>query len=255
MIDLPKEKIVAVAHSPKKTVLYGMPKVGKTTLLAKLDDCLIIDLEDGSDYVDALKVKANSLDELGEVGAAIVKQNYPYKRIAIDTVTKLEEWCEEEATIKYMNSSVGASFNRDKLKQMLPKKDWKSVLTLPHGAGYLWLRISYKSWIDRLAMLAPEIIFIGHLKDKIINKAGKEVSASDLDLTGKIRNITCQKADAIGYVYRKDDKTMMSFETKDEITCGSRCAHLKGQEFVIGELADENKMDSFVAFWDKVYLD
>ena len=58
-MELPKTKVKASRKSPKNMIIYGPPKIGKTTVLSQLDDCLIIDLEDGSDMVDALKVKAN----------------------------------------------------------------------------------------------------------------------------------------------------------------------------------------------------
>ena len=87
MITLPKQKVKATRKSPKNMVIYGPPKIGKTTALSQLDDCLIIDLEDGSDMVDALKVQVNDLSELTEVGKAIMKEGRPYKYIAIDTIT------------------------------------------------------------------------------------------------------------------------------------------------------------------------
>ena len=37
--------------NPKIMLLYGAPKVGKTTMLSKLDDCLIVDTESGSNMV------------------------------------------------------------------------------------------------------------------------------------------------------------------------------------------------------------
>ena len=46
-------------------------------------NCLIIDLENGSDFVDALKVKANNLKEFHEIGETIKKEGKPYKYIAI----------------------------------------------------------------------------------------------------------------------------------------------------------------------------
>jgi hypothetical protein len=39
--------------------------------LQDLENNLLIDLENGTDYVDALKVKANSLKELLAVGKAV----------------------------------------------------------------------------------------------------------------------------------------------------------------------------------------
>ena len=76
---LPKTIVKASRKSPKNMVIYGPPKIGKTTMLSKLDNCLIIDLEDGSDMVDALKVKVNSLAELANLGREIRKAIRPQK--------------------------------------------------------------------------------------------------------------------------------------------------------------------------------
>ena len=204
-MELPKQKIKASRQSPKNFVLYGSPKVGKTTVLSKLDNCLILDLEDGTDMVDALKIKVDNLKELSQVGQAILKEGKPYKYIAVDTITQLEVWCESEAKVLYRNTPMGKNFDKD--------NKGLSVLSLPNGAGYLYLRMAYKKWLDRLNKLADHVILVGHLKDKVIEKKGKEVNSKDLDLTGKIRSITCSNADAIGYVFRDEGKTMVSFAT------------------------------------------
>jgi hypothetical protein len=220
-MELPKTKVAASRKSPKNMVIYGPPKIGKTTMLSLLDGCLIIDLEQGSDMIEALKLKAHNLNELAEIGKQIMKQKKPYKYVAIDTVTKLEEWCEIDGKKIYQNTPMGKNFDKE--------QKGVSILSLPNGAGYLYLRIAFKRWMDRLNMLADHIILVGHLKDKMLDKKGKEVSSKDLDLTGKIKQITCANADAIGYIYRENDKTMISFNSQDDITAGSRCEHLKGQ--------------------------
>ena len=220
-MELPKKVVKASRKSPKNMIIYGAPKIGKTTVLSELKDCLIIDLEDGSDMVDALKIKVNSLKELGDLGKEIIKQKRPYKYIAIDTISKLEEWCESEAKVIYMQTPMGKTFEQ--------KNPGASVLSLPNGAGYLYLRIAYKKWIDRLNTLADHVILVGHLKDKMLEKKGKEVAVKDLDLTGKIKQITCANADAVGYIYREADKTMISFDSLEDTVAGSRCDHLKGK--------------------------
>jgi len=232
-ISLPTGKVKALRKSPKNFVLYGQPKVGKTTSLSQLDNCLIIDLEDGTDMIEALKIKVNNLRELAEVGKEIINAKKPYKYIAIDTVTQLEVWCEAEAKKLYQNTPMGKNFDSD--------NKGVSVLSLPQGAGYLYLRMAYKKWIDRLNSLADHIILVGHLKEAKIDKKGKEVAVKDLDLTGKIKNITCANADAIGYVYRDEDKTMISFDSHGDIQADSRCDHLKGQTFELD--------------WTKIFID
>ncbi len=81
------------------------------------------------------------------------------------------------------------------------------------------------------AMEAPENLIIKDIEEGNGRTAvkGKEVAVKDLDLTGKIKQITCANADAVGYLYREDEKTMISFDSLDDITAGSRCEHLKGK--------------------------
>jgi len=232
-MKLPKTKTKASRKSPKNMIIYGAPKIGKTTVLSQLDDCLIIDLEDGSDMVDALKIKVSNLKELGEVGKSIHEAKKPYKYVAVDTISKLEEWCEADAKVLYMQTPMGKNFDT--------KNPGASVLSLPNGAGYLYLRIAYKKWMDRLNTLAPHIILVGHLKDKMLEKKGKEVAVKDLDLTGKIKQITCANSDAVGYLYRENEKTMISFDSLDDITAGSRCEHLKGKTMPLD--------------WSKIFID
>ena len=230
---LPKTIVKASRKSPKNMVIYGPPKIGKTTMLSKLDNCLIIDLEDGSDMVDALKVKVNNLSMLATIGKEIIQEQKPYKYVAIDTISKLEEWCEVEGKRIYMKTPMGKNFEQ--------KNPGASVLSLPNGAGYLYLRIAFKQWIDRLNLLADHVILVGHLKDKMLEKKGKEVAVKDLDLTGKIKQITCANADAIGYIFREDETTMISFNSLDDTVAGSRCDHLKGQTMPFE--------------WNKIFID
>lgn len=232
-MELPTKKVKASRKSPKNMIIYGAPKIGKTTVLSQLDNCLIIDLEDGSDMVDALKVKAHNLKDLQAVGSAIIKEGKPYKYIAIDTISKLEEWCEGYAKQIYMRTPMGKNFDKN--------NPGASVLSLPNGAGYLYLRLAYKEWIDKLNKLADHVILVGHLKDKMLEKKGKEVAVKDLDLTGKIKQITCTNSDAIGYIYREGENTMISFDSLDDIAAGTRCAHLKGKAMPLE--------------WSKIFID
>jgi hypothetical protein len=246
-IKLPTKVIKSTMNNPAVTLNYSPPKAGKTTLLSKLDNCLIIDLEGGSKYVDALKIEVNSLEDLQKVGKQIVTSGKPYKYVAIDTITKLEELCVGLAKQMYQASPMGKNFD--------DKNEGISVLTLANGAGYGWLRQAFELWFNKLQKLADHVIFIGHIKDKFIEKKGKEVMAKDLDLTGKLKQITCAKADAIGYLYRGDDSELiLNFKSAEEINCGARPAHLKGQEIVIAEY-DAKKNDLINVAWDKIFID
>ena len=242
-IKLPTKVIKSTTNNPKLMLIYSPPKAGKTTLLSKLENCLIIDLEDGAKYVDALKINVSNLNELQAVGAEIVKAGKPYKYVAIDTLTKLEEMCLPVAKIMYKKTPMGKNFDGD------------SVLELPNGAGYMWLRKAFQMWLGKIKHLADHVILVGHIKDKFIEKKGKEVQAKDIDLTGKLKQITCSDADAIGYLHRgENNELLLNFQSSEEINCGARPSHLKGQEIVMAEY-DAKKNDLKNVSWDKIYVD
>jgi len=243
-MELPKSKLPPSRKNPSRLIIYSVPKLGKTTIVSKLDNCLIIELEEGgADYVEALKIEAYNLAKLAEIGTQIKNEGKPYKYVCIDTITKLEELCEAVATNNYKKSPMGVNFQG------------KSVLSLPQGAGYFWLREAFTQWLNFCYSLADNVILLGHIKDKFIEVKGKEVSAKDLDLTGKLRTITCANADAIGYMYRnKEGQTLLNFKTSEEVTCGSRCEHLRGQEIVIADTVPDSDPIEIIAHWDKIYL-
>lgn len=237
---LPTKKVAAKSHSPRKLIIYSKPKVGKTSALAELPDALIIDLERGTDFLDAMKVQVADLAELRKVGEAIIAAGKPYKYVVVDTITKLEEMCLPLALSMYRKTPMGKNF------------DGSNVLTLPNGAGYLYLREAIDSVVRYIETLADRIIYLGHIKLKSIEKNGKEVTASDLDLTGKIKSMMSADVDAIGMLYREGNKNMLSFKTTDDIICGARPQHLKNQEVVLSEMDEKGNIK---VNWDKVFID
>jgi len=237
-IVLPTKKTSIERINPKRLIIYSKPKAGKTTAYSLLEDNLILDLENGADYVEALKIKINSLQELLEAGKAIKEAGCPYKYVTVDTVTALEDMIMPLAIKLYKQTSMGKNYDGD------------NVLSLPNGAGYLYLRQAFFQVLDFIDTLAPHIILSGHIKDKQVDDKGEMVMAANIDLTGKIKSLICANADAIGYMFRKGNQTILSFKTTDEVTCGARPQHLQNEEIVLSEMNDKGEI---VSHWDKVY--
>jgi hypothetical protein len=239
-VALPMKKTAPKMVNPKFMILYGKPKCGKTTILAGLDNCLIIDTEDGTDYVEAMSVKVHNMTELRAVAKQISEAGKPYKYIAIDTATKLEEMCLEFAADLYRNTPMGKRWDGDDVRK------------LPNGAGYLFLREAFKKTVEGFRGLTEYLILTGHCSDKLINKDGKELSEMELDLTGKLKRIISAEADAIGYVYRKKNQTFLNFKGGEDFIVEARPTHLRGKEIVIAESDENNNITSYA--WDKVYI-
>jgi hypothetical protein len=238
-IVLPTRKVGPQRVNPKRLIIYSKPKTGKTSAFAGLDENLIIDLENGSDYVEALKIQVSSLQELLDAGKAIKAAGNPYKFVTIDTVTALEDMVGPLALKLYRQTSMGKNYDGD------------NILSLPNGAGYLYLRQAFFQVLDFIDTLAPHIILAGHIKDKQVDDKGEMVLAANIDLTGKIKSLICANADAIGYMYRKGNKTILSFKTSEEVTCGARPEHLRNEEIVVSEMNERGELEFH---WDKIYV-
>jgi hypothetical protein len=237
-IVLPTKKVKAQRVNPKRLLVYSKPKTGKTTAFAGLEDNLILDLENGAEYVEALKVPISDLQTLLDTGKAIKEADKPYKYVTVDTVTALEEMIMPLAVKLYRETPMGKNYSGDNL------------ITLPNGAGYLYIRQAFFQVLDFIDTLAPTIILSGHIKDKVVDDKGEMVMAANIDLTGKIKSLICAQADAIGYMYRKGNQAILSFKTNDEVTCGARPEHLRNEEIVITEMIDGVVKTS----WDKVFV-
>ena len=229
---LPKEKSTPKVNNPKFLILFGRPKAGKSTLMANLDNNLIIDLENGYQALSALVVQARTINDFAEIANALREEikkegKFPYKYITIDNATRLEEMCLSYACQIYKNTPMGKTYQGS------------DVRTLPNGSGYMYLRQAVRKVIDMFRDLCESLILVAHVKEKMINKEGEELSEMSIDLTGKLGDILCGEADAIGYVYRKKNDTIISFEGGDNSIREARANHLRGKKIVVAT-SDEN---------------
>ena len=237
-IVLPTKKVKVEQVNPKRLIIYSKPKTGKTTAFAGLENNLILDLENGSGYVEALKVKIDNLQDLLDVGKAIKDADKPYDYVTVDTVTALESMVMPLAIKLYKKTPMGKNF------------DGNDVTTLPNGAGYLYIRQAFFQVLDFIDTLAPHVILSGHIKDKVVDDKGSMVMSANIDLTGKIKSLICANADAIGYMFRKGNQTIINFKNNDGVTCGARPDHLRNEQIVISEMNEKGEIKTH---WNKIY--
>ena len=238
-IELPKNKIPAETQDPKNLIIFSKPKIGKSTALANLPNCLCVDLEGGGyDYIDAMKVKISSVKELRELCKAIIDAGKPYKFIALDTISRLEDIVKPLALKLYLDTPAGSKFTGD------------DVLDAAMGAGYQYIRKAMEMCIDMVAKCAPNIILVCHSKDAAIGIS--DLTTRQIDLLGKSGRILASKSDGIGFMSRDEhSNTILSFNTNDtSIEAGARPIHLRNKEIVLGEMLENGTIEYH---WERIF--
>lgn len=256
-INLPTAPRPAVLKTPKRLILFSKPKIGKTITVSKLPKCLILDFEDGTLAIDAMSYPIKSYQDVLDVCDAIANADYPYKFIAIDTASALEEMCLEEAELRYARSDKNwFLLNADKsdYHSTAGKKVYGNIMHLPFGKGHQYLAEVYSEIMGKLEACAPKIIILAHSTYSTVNKDGVEFSSLDIQLSKKNRFISTFKADAIGYMYRKHNKNYINFTATDDVIAGGRHRYLEKEHILISEYVKDDKgNDILTTHWDKIY--
>lgn len=253
--ELPTKKVEATRVNPKKIIIFSVPKSGKTEAVSRLENNLILDLEDGSGFITGLTVNVQDLarkenisplQALRQVINKIKESNekangFAYKYISIDTVSALEEFYALDLALKlYKDTPIGRNFQGDDIRK------------LPNGAGYQYLREAVLIILSELEVLCETLIILGHVKDKLVSHDGKEMTTQGLDLAGKLGSIVCSHSDAIAFLFRKDNQTIANFKPSESLTVGARPSHLKEKEIVLLESDAEGNITSH---WDKIFVE
>lgn len=265
-MDLPKVRSEVSDYNPSFIVLGGVPKSGKSTLMASLDSNLIIDCENGYKALSVMKVQARNARDLFDIAKAVKQEiddnngKFPYRFITIDNASRIEEMALPYAASLYRKTPMGASWGKKLGPDGRPVKDPNGKLiddpkadvrTLPSGAGYLYLRQAVKQIVDMFRPLCETLILITHVKDKTITRNNVEMSEMSIDLAGKLADIICGEADAVGLVYRDKNKTYISFEGGDNVIREARPRHLRGKKF---EVITSDQDDNLTVDMSKIFI-
>lgn len=250
----PPEQINApTRRNPLIHLIYGPPKIGKTTAICQIPGCYLLELRStegaGAEYVS---YRGSAFDTLDELKSAIptlrqwgtVEKRFKY--LAIDTIDAIENWVEARGTALYMKSPA----MREKEGSII-----NSVYELGYGRGHNLVRPEFKNLLAELGKCCEGLILVSHLKAGSFDKTEQVITAKDIDLPGKLANVACYAACAIGYFFMPADKPNERWITyvpkPGDTSCGGRCPHLSGKRFKISEQVG----DTVKADWSKIYVD
>lgn len=121
--------------SPRRTLLYGVHGVGKSTWAAQSPNCLILNLEDGLNDIDCQRTELLlTVDSLMDALRWLAETKHDFKNIAIDSL----DWLES-----VIHAEVAKAASK------------KSISEIGYGAGYkqalvFWDKILFAlDWLRR----------------------------------------------------------------------------------------------------------
>lgn len=222
---IPTTPLPPTTTEPRTVAFYGDQKIGKSETIAKLGELpgglLHVDTHLGTSFIKTRRVCVGSLAEWLELGKALPAawKAAPFRWLAVDVLDDVENWAEEQATNDYRKLPIGRNFGG------------QSVLELDKGLGYNFLRNAM------LELVKPfwgndwwVTIFVVHSRAKWLGDNPTAVSdqanSDQLDLTGKVRKLVCNKVDAVGHFTKVNGVLQLSFVTQEKIICGLRARYL-----------------------------
>lgn len=152
-----------------KVVLYGPPKIGKTTTVAAIDPdhTLILATEDGYGALEAFVHRVTSWAEFRQVGPELVKGGHPFKTIAIDTVDELFKFCTD---------------------QVMKDLGIKHPSDLEYGKGWSAVTDEFRLRVGAICSLGLGVWFVSHAQDKNVKTRTGEISVTTPSISGRAKD-------------------------------------------------------------------
>jgi len=168
------------------TLIYGAPKIGKSTFCSQSENALFLSTEPGLNALSVYKVDVRSWSDFLSACGEIAKGKHNYKTIVIDTIDNLHKSCAE-----YVCQKHGIEHESD----------------LSFGKGFKLVQDEFARAINKLAFLPYGLILVSHAQEKELETAaGKRLKILPT-LPDKVHKFIAGLADIILYcdIERKTD--------------------------------------------------
>ncbi len=199
---LPKEKKKADFGFPERAtwLVFGAPKVGKTTFATTWPECLILDLEGGTRYVSgAYVLEIKSLAELREAYAELRAANpFPYQTVAVDTIDVLNDWIEQEVCRELGIVQMGEK---------------------AYGLDWGIARNRVLDTIRAFSQLPANILLIAHSRWAVV---GEVEVGHTINLPGKLARFVMATVDNVLFCTVRNGQRLILFRPTEGVEAGSR---------------------------------
>lgn len=175
-------------------LLYGAPKIGKSTFCSRFEDAFFLATEPGLNHLETYNMRVNCWDEAVEALDELTNTRETFSPIIVDTVDKLWDFCCEDAAMQCGQ---------------------KTVDFVGYGKGYSLAKDTFKKYIRCLDNLNAGIIFTSHVSlVEMTAPTGETIKRFAPSVPDKCREIINPLVDIIGYVDIETDLDPKTGERK-----------------------------------------
>jgi hypothetical protein len=215
MTDIQK----GVEVMPRKIIIYGPPKTGKSTIAAATANALMIPTEDRVSHINCDKTPViTSFDEWMEIFTFLIDEKHSYKRVIIDTLDWFEpilhKYICKEKNLKSLVDDHSKETNFQKGLKYLAPEGWRLFLDN----------------CDVLRSKGLDIIFVAHSQTIVENPPnGDSYDKAVMKIDKHSLSVLMEWADVIAfYDQRVLVKTEQGAKGKKALPSTVRLLHLSG---------------------------
>ena len=166
---LPTAKSKPVNHFEDEIVLiYGAPKVGKSTFCSQFDSPLFLDSESGLRKLETYNISIGCWDDVLEVYKALLdakkKGELIYKTLVFDTINNFYLYC---------------------MDYVCKKNGIKHPSDLDYGKGWSMVRIQFTNAMNAFKSLGLGVVYVSHASEKTIKTRAGEYTRYDCAIAGQ----------------------------------------------------------------------
>lgn len=197
-LSLPTEKSKPnVEPELLKWLIYGVPKVGKTSLCMGFKDPLFLRTSQSTEVASIFKLDIKKWEDFQDAVNLLTKTEHKYKTIVLDVGDDIYHYC-----VKYCN---------DKLKI-------EHISDAAYAKAYHFSDNEFEFWMGKLIMSDMGIIVLSHLDEKEAMENKAKIIKTVPSMQARARRIIEKKVAIITWLkqerVRKANSTKLEYEDK-----------------------------------------
>jgi hypothetical protein len=193
-MQLPTQKAKPKTELKDYTILlYGEPKIGKSTWASQFPDALFLATEPGLNALECYQMPIASWTDFLEACKLISEGKHKFKTIIIDTIDNLAKFCSD---------------------YICKKNDIMHESDLGYGKGWTMVSNEFLRAVAKLGLLSYGLIMISHSETVEIKTRTITYNKNIPTLSKSIRKIVLEMADLVLYAHTQQERTSDSAVTE-----------------------------------------